>query len=188
MLNLEQITPYYKKVSLIGMMGTGKSKFGRQVASILKFNFYDVDHLIEEEFNMTIKELFQKHGELFFRKIEKKTISNLILNVNLNKEKVIISLGGGGFDNKETRELLLNNTNVIWINTPLDVLVKRVGDGSKRPMIKGNIRNSIMQLLKIRSKYYSLCHNQINTDKLNQNQVIEKIIKLISHQNNVAIK
>jgi len=188
MLNFEAIKPIYDKVTLIGMMGTGKSKFGRQIANILKFNFYDVDHMVEKEFNMTIKELFQKHGEIFFRKIEKNTIFDLILKINKNKEKVIISLGGGGFDNKETRKLLLSNTNVIWLNTPVDVLVQRVGDGSKRPMIKGKTRDSILQLLKIRTKYYSLCHNQINTYKLNQNQVTEKLINLISNQRNKAIK
>ena len=188
MFNFEEINPYYKKITLIGMMGTGKSKFGRQLANILKYNFYDIDHMIEKEFKITIRQLFQKHGEVFFRKIEKKTISDLILNINKNKEKVIISLGGGGFDNEETRNLLLNNTNVIWLNTPLDVLVQRVRDGSKRPMIKGETKVSILKLLKIRTKYYSLCHNEINTDKLNQNQVTEKLINLISHQRNKAIK
>ena len=188
MLNFKDMNPYYEKVTLIGMMGTGKSKFGRQIANILKFNFYDIDHMIEKEFKMTIKELFQKYGEVFFRKIEKKIIKNLISEINNNKEKVIISLGGGAFDNEETRKLLLKNTNVIWLNTPVDVLVQRVGDGSKRPMIKGETRDSIIQLLNIRKKYYSLCHNQINTDKLNQNQVTEKLINLISHQSNIAVK
>ena len=188
MLNFEEINPYYKKITLIGMMGTGKSKFGRQIANILKYNFYDIDHMIEKEFKITIKQLFQKHGEVFFRKIEKKTIRKLILKINKNKEKVIISLGGGGFDNEETRNLLLNNTHVIWLNTPVDVLVQRVRDGSKRPMIKGKTRDSILQLLKIRTKYYSLCHNEINTDKLNQNQVTGKLINLISHQRNKAKK
>lgn len=188
MVNFKKINPYTEKVTLIGMMGTGKSKFGRQIANILKFNFYDVDHIIEKEFKMTIKELFQKHGEVFFRTIEKKAISNLILKINKNKEKVIISLGGGGFDDRETRELLLNNTYVIWLNTSVDILVQRVGDGSKRPMIKGKIRDSIMQLLKKRTKYYCLCHNQIITNKLNQNQVTERLINLISRRNNIAIK
>ena len=188
MLNFEEINPYYEKVTLIGMMGTGKSKFGRQIADILKFNFYDTDIMIEKEFKMTIKELFKKYGEVFFRKIEKKTISNLLLKINKNREKVIISLGGGGFDNKETRDLLLNNTNVIWLNTPVDVLVQRVGDGSKRPMIRGRTRDSILQLLKIRTEYYSLCHNQVNTDKLNENQITKELINLISYQSNIEIK
>ena len=187
MLNFKEINSCFEKVTLIGMMGTGKSKFGRQIANILKFNFYDVDQMIEKEFKMTIKELFKKNGEVFFRKIEKKTIFNLILKINKNNEKVIISLGGGGFDDEESRELLLNNTNVIWLNTPVDVLVQRIGDGSKRPMIKGGTRDSIIKLLKIRTKYYSLCHNQINTDKLNQNQVTEKLIHIISHKSNKLI-
>ena len=180
MLNFQQIKPHYDKVTLIGMMGTGKSKFGRLVANILKFSFYDIDHLIEKRFKMTIKELFQKHGELFFRQIEKKTIKDLILKINKNNEKVIISLGGGGFDNKDTRKLLLKNTNVIWLNTPINVLVERVGNGYKRPMIEGNTRDSIVQLLEKRSKFYSLCHNEVNTNGLSQNQVTEKLINLIS--------
>ena len=82
----------------------------------------------------------------------------------------------------------MTNTNVIWLNTPVDVLVQRVGDGSKRPMIKGRTRDSIIELLKIRTKYYSLCHSQINTEKLNQNQVTEKLINLISEKSSIAIK
>ena len=144
--------------------------------------------MIEKELKITIKQLFQKHGEVCFRKIEKKTIRDLILKINKNREKVIISLGGGGFDDKEIRDLLLSNTNVIWLNTPVDILVQRVGDGSKRPMIKGKTRDSILQLLEIRTKYYSLCHNQINTDKLDQNQIIEKLIYLIYHQNDIRKK
>lgn len=188
MLDLRQTSISNDKITLIGMMGTGKSKFGRLVAKNLNFNFYDIDHMIEKESKITIKKIFQKHGEVFFREIEKKTIRDLILKINKNREKVIISLGGGGFDDKEIRDLLLSNTNVIWLNTPVDVLVQRVGDGSKRPMIKGKTRDSILQLLKIRTKYYSLCHNQINTDKLNQNQITEKLINLISHQRNKTIK
>ena len=49
MLSFKEINPYYEKVTLIGMMGTGKSKFGRQIAKILKFNFYDVDYMIEKK-------------------------------------------------------------------------------------------------------------------------------------------
>ena len=69
MLNFEEINPHYDMVTLIGMTGTGKSKFGRQISNILKFNFYDIDHMIEKEFNMTIKKFFQKYGEVFFRKV-----------------------------------------------------------------------------------------------------------------------
>jgi len=180
MLNAHHTNLSYDKITLVGMMGTGKSKFGRLVANNLNFNFYDIDSLIEKKFKTTINLIFQKYGELFFREVEKETIKNLILKINKNNEKVIISLGGGGFDNSETRQLLLNNTFVIWLNTPLNILVQRVGDGSKRPMIKGNTKDAIEKLLKEREKFYQLCHYQFNTNKLSQNQITEKIINLIS--------
>ncbi len=186
MLNANQTNLFHNKVTLIGMMGTGKSKFGRLVANNLNFNFYDIDLLIEKRFKTTIQLFFQKYGELFFRDIEKETIEKLIFKINKNNEKVIISLGGGGFDNAETRELLLNNTSVIWLNTPLNILVQRVGDGSRRPMIKGNKKNSLEKLLKKRKKFYCLCHHQLNTNELSQNQITEKIISLITYQKNKA--
>ena len=49
MLNLNKTNSYFDKVTLIGMMGTGKSKFGRLVSKILNYNFYDVDFLIENK-------------------------------------------------------------------------------------------------------------------------------------------
>ena len=180
MLNAHHTNLSYDKITLVGMMGTGKSKFGRLVANNLNFNFYDIDSLIEKKFKTTINLIFQKYGELFFREVEKETIKNLILKINKNNERVIISLGGGGFDNSETRQLLLNNTFVIWLNTPLNILVQRVGNGSKRPMIKGNTKDAIEKLLKKREKFYHLCHYQFNTNKLSQNQITEKIINLIS--------
>ena len=180
MLNVKQTLIPYDKVTLIGMMGTGKSKFGRLVANNLNFNFYDVDSLIEKQLKTTIKEVFEKYGEPFFRKVEEETIKKLLFQIRENNEKVIISIGGGGFDNEETRELLINNTNVIWLNTPTNILVERIGNGSKRPMIKGDVKESINKLLKKRTKFYSLSHHQIDTSKLSQNQILEKIISLIT--------
>ncbi len=181
MLNSERRKTYLDKVTLIGMMGTGKSKFGRIVANNLDFMFYDTDLLIEKDFQTTIKGLFEKHGELFFRNIEKETIKKLIFKIKESNEKVVISIGGGAFDDEETRDLLLKNTNVIWLNTPLHILVDRVGDGTKRPMIKGNKKQAIETLLKKRTKFYSLSHYQINTQSLSQNQVTEKIINLMCY-------
>ena len=72
-----------------------------------------MDILIEQKFKTTIKELFQKYGESFFRDVEKQTIKELVFKIKENNEKVIISVGGGGFDNIDSRELLLNYTKVI---------------------------------------------------------------------------
>ena len=170
-----------KIITFIGMMGTGKSKFGRLIAKNFNFTFYDIDLLIEKKFNNTIKDLFQEKGEKFFRQAEESIIKELVFTISRSNQSSVISLGGGAFDNVNTRTLLLKKSQIIWLNTPIETLVNRVGDGSKRPMIKGDIKKSISELLQKRIKYYSLCHDQLNTDELNQNQIIEKIIKMISN-------
>ena len=170
-------------ITLVGMMGAGKSKFGYTVAKILDFNFYDSDNLIEKHFNTSIKELFQSHGEGYFRKIEKEKINIIVNNAIETGEKAIFSLGGGAFDNQHTRDLLLKKTRVIWLNVPIETLIKRVGDATKRPMIRGNVEKSIGEILNKRVKYYSLSHHNINTFNLSQERITQRIIEIIASKN-----
>ena len=165
-------------ITLIGMMGTGKTKFGYLVAKKLNFNFYDTDAIIEKKLNMSIKDLFIIHGELFFRKVEKEAIYSIINLARISKEKAVISIGGGAFDNLHTRNLLLKGTKVIWLNTPVDTLINRVGDGSKRPMLKGDTKNSINSILEKRIKYFILSHYKLDTDQLSKKEITDQIIKL----------
>ena len=169
--------------TIIGMMGAGKSKLGYIVSKSLNVNFYDIDDLIEKELNTSIKELFKSHGEAYFRRVEEAKIKIVINNAISRNEKAIVSIGGGAFDNQHSRELLLKNTKVIWLNVPTDILIKRIGDGSKRPMIKGNIEKSITEILSKRVKYYSLSHHQLNAYNLTQKQITKKMIQFISPEN-----
>lgn len=166
--------------TIIGMMGAGKSKLGYIVSKSLNVNFYDIDDLIEKDLNTSIKELFKSHGEAYFRRVEEAKIKIVINNAISKNEKAIVSIGGGAFDNQYSRELLLKNTKVIWLNVPTDILIKRIGDGSKRPMIKGNIEKSITEILSKRVKYYSLSHHQLNAYNLTQKQITKKMIQFIS--------
>ena len=185
-----QITNYLGKkpehnqlTTIIGMMGAGKSKLGYIVSKSLNINFYDIDDLIEKELNTSIKELFKSHGEAYFRRVEEAKIKIVINNAISRNEKAIVSIGGGAFDNQHSRELLLKNTKVIWLNVPTDILIKRIGDGSKRPMIKGNVEKSITEILSKRVKYYSLSHHQLNAYNLTQKQITKKMIQFISPKN-----
>ena len=109
----------------------------------------------------------------------KEEIYIIIKKAKISKEKAVLSIGGGAFDDEQTRNLLLNNTKVIWLNTTTDTLIKRVGDGSKRPMLQGDIKNSINAILKKRIKYYIMSHYKLDTDQLSQKEIKDQIIKLI---------
>ena len=176
----KEISNNIKLVNLIGMMGSGKTSCGSILAKKLNIRFLDIDTIIETEENLKISEIFNKFGERYFRLIEEKIIF-LKINQYLTKNcKAIISLGGGGFESNKTREFLLKNTKVIWLNTDIKVLSKRVGNAFNRPMIRGDVETNIEKLLNKRIKNYQKSHLKINTDNLSINELCDKIIKGIS--------
>ena len=166
-----------KIISLIGMMGSGKTSCGNLLAKKLGFSFVDIDSIIELEENLKINEIFKKFGEEYFRLIEEKVIFLKVSEYLRQNIKAIISLGGGGFESKKTREFLLNNSKVICLNSDIKVLSKRVGKAFNMPMIKGNVETNIQILLKKRIKNYQKSHIKINTNNLSINDLCNKIIK-----------
>ena len=169
-----------KLITLVGMMGSGKTSCGSVLAKKIGISFVDIDSIIESEEDLKISQIFNKFGEEYFRLREEKIIFKKI-NEYLSKNiKAIISLGGGGFESKKTREFLLNNSKVIWLNTDIKILNKRVGKAFNRPMIKGDVENNIKILLNERIKNYQKSHLKINTDDLSINDICDKIIKGIS--------
>ena len=87
-----------KNLILTGMMGVGKSTVGKNLAKKLKYNFIDIDKLIETKEKSSISLIFKNKGESYFREIE-----NEITLQELNKDNSVISLGGGAFLNKSIR-------------------------------------------------------------------------------------
>ena len=174
------ISNNFNLITLIGMMGSGKTSCGDALAKKLDISFIDIDSIIESEENLKISDIFSKFGEKYFRSIEEKVI-NLKVNQFLEQNQdAIISLGGGGFESKKTRKFLLNNSKVIWLNTDIKILNKRVGNAINRPMIKGNVETNLEMLLNKRIKNYQKSHLKINTDNLSINDLCDKIIKGIS--------
>ena len=88
-----------KNLILLGMMAVGKTTLGKIVAKNKGLEFIDTDTIIEKKNLMTIKEIFRKKGEKFFRTEEEKEILKL-----LKKKNCVIALGGGAFINRNVRE------------------------------------------------------------------------------------
>ena len=174
------ISNNFNLITLIGMMGSGKTSCGIILAKKLKVSFIDIDSIIELEEKLKINEIFDRFGEQYFRSIEEKFIFFKIRECLKHNMKAIISLGGGGFESKKTRKFLLKNSKVIWLNTDIKILNKRVGNALNRPMIKGNVETNLEMLLNKRIKNYQKSHLKINTDNHSINDLCDKIIKGIS--------
>jgi shikimate kinase len=170
-----------KSLVLVGMMGTGKSTIGKEVAKKLKIEFIDTDMLIEDEANMTITEIFKQNGEKYFRELEEK----IFLKIKNDKEK-IISVGGGTFINEFIRKKILKEYLSIWLNMDEDLIINRIKRNSKkRPMVDpNNIEKSIKNLKKTRDPIYKLANYEINCNLNSKNKIIEKIINFYEKNNN----
>ena len=156
------------------MMAVGKTTLGKIVAKKQELKFIDIDASIEKKNSMTIKEIFKKKGEKFFRMEEE----NEILK-SLEKNNCVIALGGGAFMNKTVRENILKNAISIWLNVDIKTLNQRVKWNQKRPLLKEeNNQKKITELYARRKDIYKLANHQIACDKLSKKNIAEKIIAL----------
>ncbi len=152
-----------KSLALIGMMGTGKSTIGREVAKKIKIKFVDLDKIIEKNEGQSIVELFKKKGEKYFRDIEEKTFFSLD-----SSEHIILATGGGAFLNKKIREDILKSYISVWLNASIETLVERVSYNiNKRPLINvDNVTDSIKTLKKLRDPIYKEANFEINCESV----------------------
>ena len=162
-----------KNIVFLGMMGSGKSLIGRLVSKKLKLQFFDIDNIIENETGMKIFEIFEKKGEEFFREIEK----NICLKI-LKKNKSVISLGGGAFQNNEIRKEVLNGNISIWLKWNYQTLLKRIIDKPHRPLAYNIEKKELIELMKKRSKFYKKALYKINCEDLTKNKIINRILNI----------
>jgi len=163
-----------KNLVLLGMMAVGKTTLGKIVAKKQELQFIDIDASIEKKNSMTIKEIFKKKGEKFFRMEEE----NEILK-SLEKNNCVIALGGGAFMNKTVRENILKNAISIWLRVDIKILNQRIKWNRKRPLLKEeNNQKKITELYAERKDIYKLANHQIACDKLSKKNIAEKIIAL----------
>ena len=113
-------------ISFIGMAGCGKSTLGKAFSEKHNLNFVDTDNLIENEYNMTLEHVKKKFGYKFVRSAEEKAI------LGLDKTSQIISTGGSAVYSSISMHHLMSFSKVIYIDTPLDVVIERIGVGQER--------------------------------------------------------
>lgn len=120
------------KLFLIGMMGSGKSHWSRQLAKKLKTGGYDLDFLIESHEEKTISEIFEEGGEEYFRKSEAK-----ILRWFGEKKAFVLATGGGAPCFHDNMDWMNKNGVTIWLDEPVETLVERLKPGKEhRPLIR----------------------------------------------------
>ena len=161
-----------KNLVFLGMMGSGKSSIGAMVSKKLNIPFIDIDSLIEDHTGMTVSEIFEANGEDYFRNLEEK-----ITIKSLKHRNIVVSLGGGGFVNNKIRKDVLTNHFSFWLNWNDLVLIKRIKDSKKRPLVSKSTEQEIKAIINKRKKIYSKADFKINCNKLTRSEIVKTIIK-----------
>ena len=155
-------------------MGVGKSTIGKAVSKRLSMDFVDIDKVIEERLKLSIQKIFERKGEVFFRKLEEK-----ITLEELKKNNRIISLGGGAFMNVKIRNYIILNTKSFWLDLNIEKLSKRLNTSKKRPLlVDKNIKLTLEKIYNERKRTYSLANYRIDCNNLNTSLIVKKIIEL----------
>jgi shikimate kinase len=136
------------RVILVGAPGCGKSTVGGLLASRLAVPFRDTDADVEAITGMAIADLFVEKGEQYFRELEAEAVRAAI-----DSHEGVLSLGGGAVVREETRTALAGQT-VAYLEVDPSEAARRVGMNTARPLLLGNVRGQLSQLLAQRRPLY----------------------------------
>ena len=157
-------------------MGCGKSSVGRELSRLLCCPFMDLDSVIEEREGRSIPEIFATEGEAAFRRMEAEALKECIYGPS--SDKLLLALGGGTVMTEECAKIVHEKTVCIYLRASVETLMDHLaGEVDNRPMLAGNLRTRIEELMSIRSATYEkTAHIMIDTD----GKTIEEIAREIS--------
>jgi shikimate kinase len=171
-----------KKIIILGYMGCGKSTIAKKLSSLLKVPYIDLDESIENKTNLTINQIFEMYGEIYFRKLEHEVFVGLLAS----SEKQIIGLGGGTPCYANNHELL-NGDGItsIYLKASVDTLFQRlVNNKSKRPIIANKsdeeLKEFIAKHLFDRNYYYHQAQFKVNVDGKSIDETVEDIKSILA--------
>lgn len=163
-------------IYLVGFMGTGKTSVGKELAKKKKWQFIDLDELIELREKRRISDIFAKDGEPYFRRLEKRALKEVSA-----QNKFIVACGGGIVMDKENIKIMKETGIIMCLTATPEVILNRTSGYAHRPLL--NVVDPKKQtelLLKLRSPFYAQADKIIDTSKISVKETVEKILKIIA--------
>lgn len=158
------------RIVLVGAPGAGKSSVGAELARRWGTDLVDTDATIEAEQQTTVSGIFVERGEAAFRSLEEDAVARA-----LQRDGAVVSLGGGAVLSDRTRARLAGRP-VAFLDVTLTTSATRVGLGVSRPLLLGNVRGRLKELLDARRPLYSeVAKVVVATDDLTVEQVADEL-------------
>ncbi len=167
-----------RSIVLVGLMGAGKSSIGRRLGQKLGIAFLDADVEIEKAAGMTIPEIFEKHGEPYFRSGEVRVVARL-----LDGGPQVLATGGGAYMNGETRARIRAQGVSVWLKADIEVLLKRVRRRADRPLLKADDPEQVLRrLMDQRYPVYAEADLTVVSREASHDDIVDEVIgQLATH-------
>ena len=167
-------------IILLGYMASGKSTVGRLLATSINFEFIDLDEYIEGKEGISVSEIFETNGEIYFRKKE----HNCLKEILSKKDKYVLSLGGGTPCYAGNMELIKSSGKTIsfYLKASVNELVGRlINEKDQRPLVtrfnnEDELTEFIGKHLFERNHFYNQSDHQILIDGKSKEKVVEEIL------------
>ena len=158
------------RVVLVGAMGAGKTTVGRLLADRWGTCFRDTDEDIEAGAGKPVADIFVEDGEPAFREMEKAAVARAVA-----EHDGVLALGGGAVLAEDTRAVLSGQA-VVFLRVGLSDAASRVGLGVSRPLLLGNVRGRVKQLLDERTPVYeAVAMHTVDTDGRTPDEVADAV-------------
>jgi shikimate kinase len=153
-------------------MAAGKTTVARALAQRLQWRAEDIDELIEARERRTVAEIFMKHGEPYFRSVERD-----ILRLLLPLRHVVVATGGGTFMDPENRAAINMDGVSVWLDVAFEDLIARMPQDGRRPLAAD--RAAMERLFAMRVAGYSAARLRVDA-AARPEEVAEQILECVS--------
>jgi shikimate kinase len=165
-------------IVLVGMMAVGKTSVGRRLAASRGWEFFDSDRQIEVMTGRTVAEIWRTDGEPEFRLLEAQVLADALAST----EPRVIAAAGGTVLDEENRRLLKQHKPVVWLRGRPEVLARRLGTATHRPLLDDDPAGALERLDAIRRPLYAdVADVVVDVDDLTPDQVVACIEAALEH-------
>jgi XRE family aerobic/anaerobic benzoate catabolism transcriptional regulator len=160
-------------VALVGLRGAGKSTVGPRLAERLGVPFVEMDELIQEASGLPLDQIFELHGERYYRRLERETLGRILGN----GRRAVLAAAGGVVHEPSTWEMLCSGATVVWLRArPEEHWNRVVAQGDRRPMHDHPAAmDELRAILAARNETYAQAQLTIDTSGRTPEQVVEAI-------------
>lgn len=168
-----------RSVALLGLRGAGKSTVGAALARRLGLTFVEVDQRIEQAAGLSLGQLFELHGEAYYRRLEHEVLESLLLG-----PPIVLAPGGSIVSSPDNYALLRRRCRTVWLRArPEDHWARVIQQGDHRPMAKNpHAFEELRALLSQREELYASADHTVDTTARSVAAVVKQVHSLAAHE------